>query len=156
MLVLRAAVIDDPDLETFKSFQKSNLADTMRAFSFAEYGHDVAELKKDSMVISSFKENHITGSVKAQAQELLCLSIPYDEGWKAQLNGKDVHLYRINSGFTGMILNAGANEINLSYTPRLRKDGFLISIAGIIFMGGLLGLSWVLRRRKKEAQEAPV
>jgi uncharacterized membrane protein YfhO len=156
MLVLRAAVIDDPDLENFKNFQESNLADTMRAFSFAEYGQDVAELKKDSMVISSFKENKITGSVKVQAQKLLCLSIPYDEGWKAQLNGKDIHLYRINSGFTGIILDTGANEITLSYIPRLRKEGLLISLAGVVVTGGFLGFSRLLRRRKKETQETPV
>jgi len=54
-----------------------------------------------------------------------------------------------------MILDAGANEITLSYTPRLRKEGFLISIAGIIFTGGLLGFSQILRRRKKKALETP-
>ena len=116
--------------------------------TFDNYLAYVNELKKDSFSISKFSENNIKGSVTVNDSKVLFFSIPFDEGWSAKLNGTDAKLYRVNAGLTGLLINKGKNDVELSFEPRLRSKGKLISIVSLLILFGLLGFTLFLRRKK--------
>src|SRR5436190_5162147 len=73
-----------------------------------------------------------------RAQKLLFFSIPYDQGWSATVDGTAAQLRLINIGFMGLPLDSGNHEIELQFTPPLRKPGAFVSLAGLATHGFLL------------------
>lgn len=148
--VSKACVIEDEDLPAFSGFQQLNPADTMMMLTYDMFANNISELKKDSLQIKTFSDNLIEGSVNAQDQEVLFLSFPLDDGWKAKVNGADAKLYRVNAGLTGLILAKGNNSIELKFEPRLRSKGAMLSIASLLCLGGLIAFT---RMKKKPSPE---
>ena len=79
----------------------------------------------------------------AENDDYLKLSIPYERGWQAKVNGKKVEVLKADFGFSAVSLEPGDNKISLSYRPPFFKPALLISVG---FM--LLGLLFVFRKRK--------
>lgn len=148
--LLRAFVIGNEDKATFSFVKQFNVADTVAPLSFENYLAYVNELKKDNFTISNFSEDNIKGSVTVNESKILFFSIPFDEGWSAKLNGADVKLYRVNAGLTGLLINKGKNDVELSFEPRLKSKGKLISGVSLLILIGLSGFTFFVRRKKTE------
>jgi uncharacterized membrane protein YfhO len=148
--LLRSCVIGNEDKATFASLKQFNVADTTAPISFDNYLAYVNELKKDNFTISKFSENNIKGSVTVNDSKILFFSIPFDEGWSAKLNGVAAKLYRVNAGLTGLLISKGKNDVALSFEPRLKSKGKLISGVSLVILFGLLGFTFFLRRKKTE------
>ena len=140
LYLLRGAVVGDEDKELLGAFKQFNLADTAVPFIMSQYELYVNALKQDTFTLTNFKESHIVGTISVQKPKLLFFSIPFDEGWKATANGKEIKLYRVNSGMTGIILPAGKTVIDLCFEPRLMKTGALVSLFGLLILGILVFL----------------
>lgn len=77
------------------------------------------------------------------ATDLVYLSVPYSAGWSATIDGQPVEIQRANVGFMGVLASEGTHRIELRYeTPGLAA-GALLSLAGLISLGGVI----VYRRR---------
>ncbi len=77
--------------------------------------------------------------------QYLFLSVPYDKGFTAFVNGKEREISRTLGGFMAIELDEGENEIEFTFSPQGFKTGVLISIVGAI----LLAL-WLAFRNKAE------
>ncbi len=148
--LLRACVIGKEDKTNFPSLKQFNTADTTVPLNFDNYLAFVNELKKDNFTISKFSENNIKGSVTVNDSKILFFSIPFDEGWSVKLNGVDAKLYRVNAGLTGLLISKGKNDVELSFEPRLRSKGKLISSVSLVILFGLLGFTFFMRRKKTD------
>ena len=90
--------------------------------------------------------NHLSGTIKADEPQILLLTIPYSEGWSAQVDGEPAKLMRADTAFTAIDLPAGEHRIELRYmTPGL-VQGAIVSAAGVAC---LVVLAVVLRRRDR-------
>lgn len=96
-------------------------------------------------------KNGLTGSYTAQGGECVFLSTAYDSGMKLTINGKPARLYQVYDGFTAFYLQAGENEIVLSYTPQGFGVGVALSCVGVI----LCALACVWWIKKKQAMQLP-
>lgn len=151
--LLKACVIGNEDKATFNKMLLFNLADTAAPFTYETYLANITDLKKDNFVISKFSENNIIGNVVTNDSKILFFSIPFDEGWKVTLNGKEANLYRVNCGLTGVLTEKGSNKIELSFTPRYKKIGAIVSVISLLLFLGLLSISYF---RKKSKTNSPV
>ncbi|MCD6017208.1 MAG: hypothetical protein K0S53_329 [Bacteroidetes bacterium] len=149
--LLRACVIGNEDKSIFAALKVFNVADTTAPVTFDNYLAYVNDLKKDSFTISKFSENKITGFVNVAENKVLFFSIPFDEGWSAKVNGADAKLYRVNAGLTGLLINKGKSDVELSFEPRLKNKGKMISGISLLILFGLSFFSF-LRKRKKVTQ----
>jgi uncharacterized membrane protein YfhO len=151
--LLKACVIGNEDKNTFNKISSLNIADTIAPFTFETYLSYINDLKKDNFVISKFSENNIIGDVTTADSKILFFSIPFDEGWKVKINGKDANLYRLNCGLTGLLTEKGNNKIELTFTPRYKNIGTIVSIISLIIFLGLLTISYF---RNKSKTNSPV
>ncbi|MBI3521440.1 MAG: YfhO family protein [Bacteroidetes bacterium] len=151
--LLRACVIGNEDKTTFAGVRSFNVADTTAPVSFDNYLTYVNELKKENFKISKFSENNIIGDVNTADPKILFFSIPFDEGWKATLNGKEVKLYRLNCGLTGLLTEKGKNTVELTFVPRFKKIGTLVSLISLLVFAGLLALNYFRNKPKTNIQE---
>lgn len=107
------------------SFQAQPMED------FREYIGALQETVLEDVV---FDANRISGNIELESDKMLCLSIPYTEGWKAYVDGKQQDTVQIAAGFTGIELEAGKHQIELRYATPFLKWGGCLSIAGIVLL----------------------
>ena len=89
------------------------------------------------------------------AKGFAVLSVPYDTGWHVTVNGRAVRTYQVNGGFTGLALEAGYNEIQMSYTPNGFRAGGIMSLGGIILLAAAAACDIRRRRPQKRKEDRP-
>lgn len=149
--ILRACVIDKEDPSFAAQLPKFNLADTLAPLDFVNYEKYTTELKKETFAVSKFTENHIAGSITTPEPAILFFSIPFDKGWKATVNGKDVELTMLNCGLTGLMTEKGLNTVELKFVPRYKKTGAYITLISLALFIGLTVLLYLKSRSKKNS-----
>ena len=118
-VTLEAAALDDDVFET-------------------RYREAVEALRREPFVIESFREDRIRGRVEAREAGVLFLSIPFNRGWRATVDGRDAPVHRINVGFVGIPLPAGDHALELRFSPEGGRLGLAVSL-----LAALVGLAWV-------------
>lgn len=62
------------------------------------------------------------------------LPVIYSKNWQVTLNGKTVKATEIAGLFTGVKVHAGENTITMTFVPKGRKEGRLISLATLLIL----------------------
>lgn len=106
----------------------------------------ITELKKHDLKVTDWKETSVSGKVDAATAGPLFLSIPYDKGWTAKVDGKPMPIEKLG-GFIGVQLDKGEHTITLSYLPDGFKTGSLISI-GTFLLLLVIYLAVILKTRR--------
>ena len=102
--------------------------------SFDGYEDKVNALRKNSLENVKIKTNKITGDISLDKEKLLCLNIPYSDGWKLKVDGKETRLKKVNYMNSGVILKAGKHKIELTYCTPGVKIGLLLTIVGMLIL----------------------
>ncbi|WP_203362725.1 YfhO family protein [Bacillus sp. REN10] len=64
-------------------------------------------------------------------EQFMALPIPFEQGWSLKINGKKQPIYEANYAFTGIALQEGRNQIELTYTPPFFRVSLLLLIIGL-------------------------
>lgn len=145
--LMKACVVDKGLEKQLLGLKKISQIDTSVVFSNnTEMSEIFNALKADSLTITKFSETNITGKINVETKKILYLSIPFDQGWHAIVNGKDTDLQRVQWGLTGLVLDKGEHKIELSFTPPYRKEGTIVSLIA----WALFGLGIVITKRKRQ------
>lgn len=104
----------------------------------APQADDAARQARRAQVVrwQSLGDERMSGQITLARGGLLFLSIPFDPGWSATVDGQVVPLQRVNIGFSGLQLPAGAHQIVLAYRPPYLMAGLVVSLLSL----GVLGL----------------
>jgi len=145
----RAFVADTPVDKRFAGFKQYALKDTMPNYTYNDYFIDVMHLKKDTMAITRFSQNHINGTIDLDSAKMLFFSIPYDKGWHAVVDGKEVQPLVCNIGFIGLFIEKGRHEVELKYTPSYFFLTLMLTFGGILLYFGLLGMNRFIWMKNK-------
>lgn len=113
---------------------------------FAEFMEKASENQMENVVVDN---NHITGTTHYEKDGYTMLSIPYDKGWKAYIDGKETPILDPYNSFMMFETPAGEHRIELIYDRPGMKTGILISI-GITILT-LLAYGVHIWRKKKTA-----
>lgn len=88
------------------------------------------------------KSGYVKGSVQVtdMNQNILFTTIPYEDGWKINVNGIDYDYYSVvDDAFLAMEFpKPGTYEIEMKYTPKWLKEGVIITIIGILLFSTLV------------------
>lgn len=103
--------------------------------SFGVFGIETETLKNstDKLQGCDFYSHgrFITANINAEHESYLYMSIPYDKGLTAYINGKKTTLYKVNDSFCAIRLLPGKNSIKLEFMPPGMILGIIMLIAGI-------------------------
>lgn len=108
----------------------------------------VTDRKECVMNNVDFSANTITGTVDTDKSRLMCLSLPYTNGWTAYVDGEKTDIIKANTMLSGLKLTPGHHEIKLVFCTPYLKIGAALSIFGVIMLvcGVIIGR---FRRRRK-------
>jgi uncharacterized membrane protein YfhO len=132
IMLLYACVGEDSNTGTFNGMGQIKATDSLPVITFDSYRAAVDKLKKDTLTISHFDQNNIKGTIKTDDKEMLFLSIPYDIGWHAVVDGKPVTTYKVNIGFTGLLLDKGTHTIEMYFKVPYLTAGACTSAVAIL------------------------
>ncbi len=92
----------------------------------------VNKLKRSQLKNVKTATNQISGDIKVKRKGILQLSIPYAEGWKAYIDGKETKIINSNIMYMALEIDKGEHSVVLKYVTPYLKEGIAISVAGII------------------------
>lgn len=108
-----------------------------------------AQVQKQGAKAIEIHGSTITMQVEAEAGQKLLTTIPFDKGWKAEIDGNTVPIEVFQNTFIELPLTAGTHEITLHFWPRGLTLGLAVSAAG-----ALMAFVGLLHTRKKRTAES--
>lgn len=112
--------LDEEELEKFSSAMSEKNAQT----SVVKTGHSSLEI-----------------SVNAAEDCALFATIPFEEGWTAQIDGEPAQLLPAADGtLTSLRISAGTHKITLKFFPAGLKTGLVMMILGAVILASLIVL----------------
>ncbi len=126
---------------------------------FAVQNDDVLDrglelLRDEKLILTSFSDTRIRGTVAVKQDGLLYTSIPYEKGWTAYVDGEPVELaatydpkaedVKLTDAVIAIPLTAGMHDIEFRFTAPGLKLGALVSLGGLLAFGLLL----LLRKKR--------
>ncbi len=109
--------------------------------NYAAYIENLTNEKLENVAINS---NIITGDISVDKEKLLVLSIPYQKGWTAYVDGKEVDIKKANLMYSAIDLEPGDHDVRLVFRRPGIKASLCLSAVGItIFI-----IALIIRRRR--------
>ncbi len=124
--------------------------------NYNAYENMVATLADEQLNVTSYDSTHLNGTIDVKEDGLMLLTIPYSEGWSAEVDGSEAEIIAINDALMGIRLSKGSHEIKLTYSPYMFKEGLAISCVCIL----VIALASVIpavadKRRAKTVSPVP-
>lgn len=110
--------------------------------SLGNYETNIEKLKGNHLENVSMSKNGFTGEIENKESKLLFISIPFNDGWKAFVDGKETDIFRANTGFMAIKLDSGSHKVEFKYERPLQSIGVISTIIGI-----LLFVSYIVFRK---------
>lgn len=119
-----------------------------------EQGYEI--IKKDVMNTTKLTGNSMEGEITVSNAGLFYTSVPYEEGWTAKVDGKDVQITPVGGSLVAFELSEGTHTIELKYYPKGFWIGFAAtSICALAFIF-LCVYTFMLDKRKKNVKTVSV
>lgn len=83
-------------------------------------------------------DDTVRGTLSMDKEGLLIISIPYEKGWKVQINGEEQKPELFADCFMSFSLEAGEYEIVMTYTPYGVWAGAFLSVVSLGILGYLI------------------
>ena len=121
------------------------------ALNDALFEEAYSRLADEQLQIEKFTDTKITGKINVLKDGILCLSMPYEKGWRVYCDGEEIETLPVLNALMGAELPAGAHDITIEYTPEGFSVGAAVSAAALLLFVLLAVLD--MRRKKKTAKE---
>lgn len=118
----------------------------------------IKALNDEGYEITEFKTSSITGKITAKQDGTMYTSIPYEEGWKAYVDDKEVEITPIaDNAMVAVDLPAGTHTVTFKYSPK----GFvacatLCIVCLLIFIAIIVFEAFYLKKKKNRTLLAPL
>ncbi|MGX8832890.1 YfhO family protein [Amedibacillus sp. YH-ame6] len=122
-VAIAALVIDDDNKNTIKGLSKYTYDNSVNNVSFMG---DKENLENFEITNDGFR-----GTISLSDVKSLFFSIPYDNGWSAYVDGKEVEIFK-SIGMMALKLNEGNHNIKFTYSTPGMFTGIVVSLASCL------------------------
>lgn len=116
--------------------------------SMKNYKKQIKSLKEDTLSDVEFYDNGIKGNITLNKDKLLCMSVPYSNGWTAYVDGKKAEIIKTNKMCIGLMLSEGEHSVELKYQMPMFKVGAAVSVFGIVILAAYVVYFEVTAKKK--------
>ena len=113
-------------------------------------------LSQQTLQADTVTDTELSGRIRVTAPGLFYTSIPYDSGWTATVDGKEVRITPVGDAFVAFHLDTGSHTIELQYeTPGFRL-GLKISLICLVIYLALVILAVIRRILRRPIRQVQV
>lgn len=80
------------------------------------------------------KGDNIVGDIDVTFDGYFQMSIPYDEGFKVQVDGLNQKIEKVDTAFIGFPISKGHHEIKIKYEALMKKEAIIYSVSGVFLL----------------------
>ena len=121
--------------------------------SMDTYPQRAEALREHSLENVKVDTNTVTGDITVDTDQMLVISLPYQSGWTAWVDGEKTDIQKVNYQYMGLNLTPGTHSIRLHYQLPGLHYAFLITAGGAgVFVLIILFNFFRKRRRRKMAE----
>ena len=152
LLMLKAIVLEDEDAAQYAGSLEQIEDPSTLTYTEDAYLQDCLDRRETSCTSFSRDNGGFSATAKSSEERLVFFSVPYEDGWSAQVNGEPAEIFKVNVGFMAVKVPAGTAEIRFNYhTPGLNA-GLVITAGSALVLAAYVLLS---RKLKKAPVPAP-
>ncbi len=123
-------------------------------------GYDgmLEKLSDEQLEVTSYDTTSLSGHIDVKEDGLLFLTIPYSEGWSAEVDGENAEIVPVQDALMGIRLGSGSHDITLRYTPAGFRAGAMVSSGSVVVILLLIVVPAVFKlvRKRKTAVEKAI
>ncbi|WMJ24003.1 YfhO family protein [Paludicola sp. MB14-C6] len=143
-LMLKGLLLEDKDYQKYKDYMP--MLEDRYCYTDTLTDDDYYAACKERAATAAYlfqRDNKgFSAKINTKNKELVFFSVPYDEGWKAFVNGKQVEIVKANAGFMAVAVPKGNTDIRFDYHTPGAVMGWIITIAS----AALLFVYWLFIR----------
>lgn len=107
------------------------------------------KISKDVMTTTNLTGSSMEGTIDVSEDGLFYTSIPYEEGWTAVVDGKEIEITPVGGSLLAFPLLKGSHEIRLYYYPKGFWPGFAVTTICLLTFAGLCAYTYIIKKKKK-------
>lgn len=108
------------------------------------------KLSNSVMTTTKLTGSSMEGTINAQENGLFYTSVPYEEGWKAYVDGKEVTITPVGNALVAFNLDKGEHTIKLEYYPKGFAIGLTVTIICAATFAFLCVWTYIIKKRGKK------
>ncbi len=130
-IFMKALVLDDQQAMKYggilehKSFEQKDMSEN-------EYYKNCLDRRNSACTSFEYDTHGFTAKADLERENLMFFSVPYDEGWTATVNGKEVDIEKVTYGFMAVLCPKGECEIKFTYKTNGSGLGLLMTGTGTV------------------------
>ena len=90
-----------------------------------------ATLNAGEMVITDYSDTSFKGTIKAEANEIVMTTIPYDQFWNVYVDGEKVETYKVLDSLLAFDISEGEHTIEMKYRSKVFNAGLALGFVGL-------------------------
>ena len=146
-LTLDAAIVNKKDIGRIGGMMEYRPTNIVPVSVDSTFKDKLRELSKDTLVLTKFSNNHISGTITVNEDKIMYLSVPYDEEWTLAVDNKKEEKVLLNGGMTGVLLKKGSHIVSMDFELRFWQSGLLMSLCGLLIFAG----AWYYQKFRRQA-----
>lgn len=103
----------------------------------------------DPLIADRDSNGIMSGTIDVRSDGYFVTSLPYQKGFKIQLDGKDIDYEKVNTAFVGFPITKGQHTVSISFEMPGKKIGILISVASLLLAAILFFKKFVISKKKR-------
>jgi len=101
-----------------------------------------------STKVVNYEPNRVVVEAETDAPAILIYSGNWYPFWKAEIDGQETHIFRVDYTLMGLQLPSGKHRVEFWYDAKIEKFGLLVMGLSLLFV--ILCLIFPIRRKKRE------
>ncbi|MBQ7070416.1 MAG: YfhO family protein [Ruminococcus sp.] len=123
-----------------KSFEQKDMSES-------EYNANCLDRRKSACTSFEYDTHGFTAKANLERENLMFFSVPYDKGWSATVNGKEVDIEKVTYGFMAVLCPEGECEIKFTYKTNGSDLGLLMTGTGTVTF--IVYMAYDFKKRKE-------
>ncbi len=100
---------------------------------YAAFEEAVNSIKQNELEVTEYTDRSLKGNIQISGSDKVMLTtIPYEEGWKITVDGKDTEPVCALDSMVALKLNEGKHKIEMTFMPNYFIVSVVISIIGLL------------------------
>lgn len=130
-LLLHGVVLSNEQIVKFGSFMNKYQPEYADSDEI-DYNLACSSKRAKSCKKFEYSTNGFNAEIDLDKPELVFFSVPFDEGWSAEVNGQKVDIEKVSYGFMAVPCGSGNNQIKFTYKTYGSTLGLISTVSGSV------------------------
>lgn len=149
-LLTRFLILSEEDAEEYEKLLSHGSLENNTSFGYNGLAKECKKRRENSCSSFNADSKGFTATIDLEKENLVFFSVPYEEGFKAYVDGKETKIVKADFGFMAVPVMEGQHTIEFRYSLSGLKDGCFLSLAGVVLFAAMLGYTVVEKVGKKK------